>query len=559
MANLKTSKTHTWETKYMIKAYAPPPKTYVLPFATLSQGRREIFSAESETAAVYVLSEFERKDGGLLKQSKEKLSFIIKIGYPIWLVPRGEITYIFDGLINSAYTQAYLETPKISLLNADFEAAHRTREKFLAFLVEHADFFGQPVRKELKVNGLVRGAGFFEELEVYRKEASETTGSSSSLTLLKPIVQLEAAAAEANKLSGFYAEFREETEKLQSLILSISKAAAHHVSELQFEAEAVKDEAQAKIKAQEEIINPKIDALNCHYAKLIGSLTESYEKERAPLQKQKVKLEREIATLKAKIERYSKDAKKQAKKHYRYSEEKTKQKSKQAKKDLSVLEKELKIRDKKLKSLTERQSSEVLQLKFELDSKIKLERQPLLDIETSRDEKVKDLIIAIEQIEKQVKPVHEELARILKVREAEMARFQPLGVKSDPKVKDAALFYVPFYLACYQALSKRYFNFSPSTVSALNLSAKLKGAFSGSKIKGLFTPRFKSISALADAIPTLMQKNDLFEAEIEEVSQKNSIIGNSSLREEVKKGLDRLALEGWLSDKEHQLFIKSLR
>jgi hypothetical protein len=236
-----------------------------------------------------------------------------------------------------------------------------------------------------------------------------------------------------------------------------------------------------------------------------------------------------------------------------------KETGKHAKKELSALEKELTRKEKALKTLQERTSFELLKLTSELEAKIKLERQPLLDLEASRNAKVKVFGQKTEKLVKQAEPLVEEIAKTVKIREAVMGRFEPLGVKSDLKLKLAALFYVPFYVACYRAtLTKRYFILSPSTVGSLGLSAKLKGALGRNKIKDLFTSRFKTLSILTGTIQVLAQKNDLFEAELEELAKKTSIVNNDLTREDVLKGLTFLKLEGWLSEKEHQFFSEKL-
>ncbi len=74
-------------------------KEFILPFTALSENRKEPFTAELETAAVFALAEEERAKGGGLISSRpeEKIVFIAKIGYPLWLFPWQEITLIFDG------------------------------------------------------------------------------------------------------------------------------------------------------------------------------------------------------------------------------------------------------------------------------------------------------------------------------------------------------------------------------------------------------------------------------------------------------------------------------
>ena len=214
-----------------------------------------------------------------------------------------------------------------------------------------------------------------------------------------------------------------------------------------------------------------------------------------PLKKQKSNLEKAIKTAEVNIEHYKKQAKAQADKHNKYSEASIKKKIKKEKQELDELEKQHKTVEKRLKSLTEQKTNESLRLKGEMDDKVKIERQPIANLEFSREEKLQVFRQEILKLEKLTKPLLEELDRVVKQREVILARIEPLGLKSDFKLKSNALLYVPFYVAAYNgAGSKRYFIVPPSSVESLGFSSKLKGALGRAKIKDLLNPRFRAVS-----------------------------------------------------------------
>ena len=82
-----------------------------MPFSPGKVGK--LFSFDVESAAVYALSELERSKGGglIVKQPEEKLLFIAKMGYPLWLFPNNETAFIFDGLNDSKLSVLYFELP----------------------------------------------------------------------------------------------------------------------------------------------------------------------------------------------------------------------------------------------------------------------------------------------------------------------------------------------------------------------------------------------------------------------------------------------------------------
>ncbi len=98
-----------------------------------------------------------------------------------------------------------------------------------------------------------------------------------------------------------------------------------------------------------------------------------------------------------------------------------------------------------------------------------------------------------EKMFKLEKPVIESLNKSIKLSEEIKDSFEGLGLRGQD-LKSTVLFYIPFYVACYEmGLSRRYLIVPPSTITDVDFSAKLKGALGMSKIKDLFTPRFKAI------------------------------------------------------------------
>jgi hypothetical protein len=107
-------------------------------------------------------------------------------------------------------------------------------------------------------------------------------------------------------------------------------------------------------------------------------------------------------------------------------------------------------------------------------------------------------------------------------------------------------------------LNRRYSVLPPSTFGAVDFSAKLKGALGMSKTKNLLVPRFKAISNLAEKVKAFATQNSVFERQLWELGEKNNLLKSPSFRDNVSKGLGYLEHEGWLSDKEHQTYLKKL-
>jgi len=534
-------------------------KRFILPFSPDKSGK--LFSFDVETAAVYALSELERAKGGglILKQPEEKILFIAKIGYPLWLLPINETAFLFNGLIDSRLSMVYFELPLAQPFIESLEKNSGTYEDYLAFLSDHDSYFQQPKKKkEFVLRGLITGLDFKKEFGIYRKEAVEVTVQPAKLATLAPTLEeatISSMLTEMGKLQSFLIE---DAHRLSECLRVINKTTSQFITELDYAAEAVRDEAKAKIKAQEEFVTPKITKLNSEYKRQIAQLTRSFNEELEKLEKLKAKTIKFIDDDEEKINLYNHEAKIQAEKKHLIYEKTWKEKSRLTKKELDGLKKELKRIENSIKNLNSQKNKKTFKLQLELKIEIESARQPLRDLEAARDAKVLVFKQKTEKLLKQEKLVVVELNSVIKLGDSVNARFETLGMM-EHQLRSPALFYVPFYVACYQAgLSKRFIFLPPSMTSPAGFTVKLKGAFGRSKIKELFIPRFKEITALIDNVQALAKQDSWLDREIRDLGEKNNLLNIGLIRESIGKGLVFLKHEGWLSDREYQAVSGSL-
>jgi hypothetical protein len=437
-------------------------KQFILPFSALSENRKEPFTADLEVAAVFSLAELDRaKGGGLIsRRPEEKIEFITKIGYPLWLFPWSETTLIFDGLNRSTYTLQYPVIPDVNAFIENLKRSSKIRETHLAFLSDHINYFQTPVtEKSVVINGLIREPEFLSEFESYRYEAKEVEDDPANVGLLSPTIEESTIASILKELESLHSSFKRDVDGLYRCMKFVDKATRHYIQVLRGKARAVKEEFNVKINAQEELVSPKVYHLKEAYDHQIIESAKTFERQRLPVQKRKVKLEKSREQALAKIENYKLEAKTCAERDDSVGEQKWKEKGSEKKKELSEIEDQLKDTEKALRDLEERKSLEIFNLRSELETKTKEARQPLLDLESSRDAKILIYQQEIEKLEQQTKLILDQLGRTVKLRESSIDNFARLGVKQESELKDAVLFYVPFYVVCYKVETKKRYLF----------------------------------------------------------------------------------------------------
>ncbi len=222
------------------------------------------------------------------------------------------------------------------------------------------------------------------------------------------------------------------------------------------------------------------------------------------------------------------------------------------------LRKELKQIENNIKHLIKQKNEKISALRFELETNVKLARQPLLDLETVCDAKMLIFKRETEKLLSREKPIVEGLNRAIKLAEGVVDGFQMLGIRN-LQLNGPTLFYIPFYVACYQTGSaNRYLFLAPSMTSSVGFAAKLKGVMGISKIKEMFNPRFKAIATFINKVQVITNQNSLMDQQIVDLGERNNLLKNELIRVNIEKGLVYLKDAGWLSDREYQSLTNRL-
>ena len=520
----------------------------MLPF--LIQKNREPFDSHIESAAICITAELKRSKGSGLftRQPEESISFIAKIGYPLWLCPQKNSILIFDGLSDSSVTITYKEAPSAGAFMESLQANQRPRENFISFLSDHNTYFNQPPKeKQFSLRGLVDSLDFKHEFTSYYKKATETV---THIPVLSPILEERELSLVLSELDEVQTFLKTDEDILSECLRLLSRICRQSLTEIDYEAAACREEANARIKAQEEFIRPQLLKISKEYNIKIKNLSECYDRELHNIYLLRDKIQRLIQSDELKIKRYALEAHAQKEKGHKIYEKRWKEKIKKTQKEISALKKELKKANKNINEKSHEKGVGISRLNYELSAEIKLIRQPIIDLKNVLNTKMlafrkesNDLIVL-------EKALTSGIDKSLKLRKGIDADFDELGF-IDHQLKNRALFYVPFYVICYEGgLSRRYVCIPPSTISTTDFSLKLKGAFGFSKIQDLLTPNFKAIAELINKIEELVGHNSVLEDQLRNLGEKNNLLRNSDFCASIEKGLFLLRDEGWLSERE---------
>jgi hypothetical protein len=531
----------------------------IVPFSVLSENRKEKFTEEMEKATIYCFAELERRKGGglILKKPEEKLVFLSELCYPFWLIPWGNLNLIFDGLKTTAYTLTYRSIPNVKAFMENAQRGSKTLEIYTPFLTDNINYFQTSSdEKTMPIDALVTEPNFLNEVGIYVSEAKQFETPLAKIVFLLPAIDELSISSLTQELENLRNQFKEDVNGLYESMKLLNKTTRNFTKTIRGKVKAIKEEFDEAIKKEESIITPKVDRINQEYDEQIAKLGSDFEKQILPLRKDKVKSEKTKEETLAKIERYNLEAKTCATSKDTVGEKKWKEKTNEAKKEFSEIENKIEELEEKIKEIEDNKSLETFRLRSEWETRVKEAKKDLLELESSRDARIQIHTQEIEKLDSLTSTIIQNVDTIVKLREANLASLESLGIPQ--KHKTAALIYVPFYLACYQAeQKKRYVLFSPSVANSIGFTTKLKGALGSAKVKRLLVSRFKTITAFLNKFPALIERHAVFEREISEASDKADMLKTNTIRGQIGNGLKHLKEEGWLSEKEYEAFAET--
>ncbi len=532
----------------------------ILPFSVLSENRTEPFAEEMEKAALYCFTELERAKGGglILRKPEEKPVFLAEFYYPLWLIPWSKLSLLFDGLKTTTHTLTYKSIPDVKTFMENAQRSSKTLETYMAFLSDNVNYFQiSSDEKAMAIDALIAEPNLLNEFELYLSEAKQVEIQSPEIAFLPPAIDESTISSITQELENLKLDFEEDVGILYESMKLLNKTTRNFVKTVRGKIKTIKEEFGEEIKKQESIIVPNVNRINEEYDEQITELSKNFEKQLLPLQEEKVKLEKAREQTLNKIERCNVEAKTCAANKDVVGERKWKEKANETKKEFSEIETRIEELEEKIREIEESKSLETFRLRSEWEAKIKEARKDLLELEASRDAKIQIHKQEMEKLESLTSTIIQQISNMAKLREANLANFENLGVQQ--KYKNPTLVYMPFYLVCYQAeLKKRYVPFAPSVANSIGFTTKLKGALGRAKVKQLLVPRFKGITSFLNKFPALIERNAAFERETYEAGDKADILKVTSMREQIKSGLERLKEEGWFSEKEYEAFNQKL-
>lgn len=540
-----------------------PNPTLILPYTVEDKARKKSFTFDMEISAILCLAEAERKKPGILDTSSEKVSFISKLHYPIWVAPWKDSCLLLDGLEIFSYTFPYVKLPDVKLLTEEIKRSVPNKEQFRDTLKKHAQTFEKPQLTPISLEAIFAEENLLSILSVYFEQVSALKERQSKrVALIPPKLNEKAALEKAEKAVDLWRKIQSDVKGLQYAINVLKQETSFEEEMILREIEHVQELYETKIAPLRPIVEKKIEKLFLKRDAKIAKLDRSIERKLTGRLREKRRHERELERLERNLIEYKKRRKLSKRRGNDISASKWEHRMKVYQNKLSETRGKLESVSELIEQIRKQGEREVQEVEASYKLIIESEKRKILDIEASRELEIESRKSQIQEMKAEASTIAEQIWRLIEMKRSEASRIKEATIPH--RIEKITLLCLPFYLVRYETKEKtRYIMFPP--VIAMDFKGivrKLQKAIRRfslqSRIKLLLRSKSTALEKmLRKVLLKKIRSDNTLEKAAYELGFSNNILHSSGFKETLTKGIEELRNEGWISREEKEALLKT--
>jgi hypothetical protein len=533
-----------------------PKRGFILPFTTSSTKRPKDLTKNMEMAAILYLAESERKkrESRVLRKTDEKLVFVTKAFYPIWLIPFRGAKLIFDGRSYTSHTLFYDKIPDIETFNKNLRANRKKTESYTATLIRNKDCFKNfSGQEEIRIEGLIANSELIEDFKVYLHKMKKAKRHLKNKAVLPNTIDGIEIREGIGQLLNLRKKTANDIQTIENSMHLLSKTTVRKIKTIQTEIRKTRNKHCRQIEKIKPKVKKEIWRIQSKYNRKIARQSKKFKKELQRLHKNLIELQKTLRNLKAEAKRCKTklNSKKSGKKIQ------WKLKLKRIEKKLPTYNSKIDANIKKSRRVESALKLEIAQQKMRCDEHVEAANNIFLDLQASRDAEITVKRREIDTLENLTHEITNSMREMIHAKRGSLREFDKITVAG--KKRSRKLVCLPFYLARYEkGDKKRYVVYPPALVEDMGILTKMKGALGAAKLKSLLQCRSRAITVFLNQLVAFIEKNPVLEKDITEAGIQDSILLKKRLRVGIKKGLLELERQDWISKSELQAFSKIL-
>ena len=533
-----------------------PKKGFILPFTTSTAKRLKDFTKNMEMAAILYLAESERKKGEsrVLRKKDEKLVFITKAFYPIWLIPYRGATLIFDGRNYTSHTLFYDVVPDIETFNKNLRENRKTTESYTATLYRNKDYFKNfNGKEEIRIEGLIANSDLIDDFKVYLHKMKKAKRHLKNKAILPNTIEDIEIREGIGQLLNLRKRTANDIQTIENSMQLLSTITVKKIKTIRAEIRKTRNNYRKQIEKIKPKVKKKIWRIQNKYNQKIARKSKKFKKEIKRLHENQIELQKTLRYLKTEAKRCK------IKMNSKKSDKKIQWnlKLKRIEKKLPAINNRIEANAKKSRKVESALKLEISKQKMECDEHIEAANKIFLDLQASRDAEITVKRREIVTLENLTRDVTNSMREIVHTKRVSLREFDTITLAG--KKRSRELVCLPFYLARFEkGDKKRFVVYPPFVVEDMGILTKMKGALGAAKLKSQLQCRSRAITTFLNQLITFIEKNPVLEKNITEAGIQASILLRKRLRVGIKKGLTELEKQNWVSKSELQVFSEIL-
>lgn len=534
----------------------------VFPYVVEALGRRKPFTMEMEVASTFCLAELKRRKRGIRSYSSEKISFITKLHYPLWIIPWEEGSLVVDGLGSLSYNLTHLKTPKVKVFTEDLHRSTTAQELFRAVLKTHTETFREfNGATEVSVETIISPKKFLEEIFEYIKSKERKNEEPKKRVVLLPlIIDKTTAQKRSDELVNYVKQIQSEIISLSRAVDVLNEKTSYHEQKILCEIKQLLFTYDAELLKTRPASEKKVERLMIEKENRISKTRKATEKKlKAALlkrDKQKEQLTK-FEHIKGDFETKREVRKRKGDKTGRYYWDR---KIKNYKNKISVANVKIKSLSQIVEQIREQSEDMVKRVTRDYQAFINEEKKKTSSLEIARDNEIATKQKKIKQSRLESSSIVNLILKLKERKQFDLSKIEDLRMAWDPE--EITLICMPFYLILYETKTKhRYLMLMPVKVmdddGITKKIQKTIWSFSlRSRIKRLLRSRCKELEVLESAFTNKMSEDLTFKENVYKLGLENNLFDNPKVNEALVKGMDDLEKEGWISFEEKKSILQ---
>jgi predicted nucleic acid-binding Zn-ribbon protein len=541
------------------------PQNLLLPFIIKLPNQEGETSNSAELAAVVCMAESQRKKTSLLRDKPEKIAYLTKIHYPVWVTAAENAAVVLDGLNGSGHRFSFREPTKTVGFIEELRKNAVNPTLFVEALKTQAKAVHESGSQvDLAFPALIDDRELLGFLQEYFKSGVMDVPEEANVVVPAEI-DSKAAAETTQALLNTLRVIQADAKGLQQALNVLKEEAEIHKSAASSESEALKEKCEKEIAA----LKPTVD-------KNVKKLTQKHDKAAAALQKAG---DRKVAALEKRRDRFLHKLEaaelKRAAVQRRVDVAKKKKRAKSSLgsyelnrygREIEGAKKEVKALSDTIDKLKKEAENNIKKLDEEFEKAVAQEQQKITQIDEAYAAKIDGKQAEIDEINSQTASLNtgfETQIDELK-RDASALRKQVKIGYNMVDFEEPVLALVPIYLVKYvKAEEERY-----SLISPLNIAedtgkiSSLKNMLSLNsepKIKTMTKPASRALhDTLTASVVGRLEADADFRIRVNAVCRANNLLSLNTFLQTLNESLDEMEKKGWITAQEASVLCRNI-